>query len=148
MSHRMIRFGVIKAPSNDKGPHKLTTVVADGKEMQVQVIEPYGVQGSPIKDGMVLILTPDGDDGKAVGIMMPPPKDRVDQQKPGEVTYKNHVTGNRIQHDADGHTMIETKADERSTIGGSMTADVGSDRTDKAGGTHRINTGGVLLLNC
>ncbi len=148
MSDRNIRFGVITKTSADKGPHKLVTAIADGKEMVVQVFEPYGIQGSPLKDGVVLIFSPDGDDGKAVGIVMPAPKDRVDQQKPGEVTLKNHDTGNRIQHTVDGHTLIDTKTDLREVVGADQTSDISGNKTTKAGGTIRVNSGGVLLLNC
>ena len=40
-----------------------------------------------------------------------PPADRVDGQKPGEKTYKNHKTGNFIKHDDGGDTTIETSND-------------------------------------
>jgi hypothetical protein len=114
MTSRSIRFGVLKEPSKDAGPYKMGKVLADGKMMDVQLWEPYGVQSSGVKDGEVLILTCDDDDSKAVGIVMPPPKDRIDGQKEGEATYANTLTGNELKHDAEGNTILKTK-------GGSIT---------------------------
>lgn len=110
MSDRNIRWAVITKASADKGPHKLCEVECDGKKMDVFVGETYGVQGSPHVGAHVLVATADGDEGKAIIIAsMPRPKDRVDGQKEGEVTYKNHETENEIQHDKDGNTHIKTK---------------------------------------
>lgn len=108
MSSRNIRFGVLTEESNDAGPHKLVRAKADGKPMDVKVWETYGVQASPTKDSDMLILSPDGDDGKAVGFIIPPPAKRTSGQKPGEVSYPNHLTGNTIVHDVDGNTIIKT----------------------------------------
>jgi phage gp45-like len=105
---RIIRFGVIHEESADKGPYKLTKVMADGKVMDLEVIDVAGAEGSPLKDSRVLIFTPDGDDGKAFGIAYGPPvKDRTDGQKPGEATYKNHKRGQRIKLDDDGNVVID-----------------------------------------
>lgn len=109
MSSRNIRWGELTGVSNDKGPYKLHEVETDGKKMDVQAIEIYGMQGNAVKGGQVLILVPDGDEGKAVGIFMPSPKDRVEQQKEGEVQLKNHATGNSIQHAENGDTIVKTK---------------------------------------
>jgi hypothetical protein len=105
MSNRIIRFGTVTEPSNDKGPHKLVRGVADGKPLDFKAWETDGVESNPVKGSDVLILTPDGDDGKAVGLIMPPAKDRTDGQAEGEKTYKNHKTGNEIRHDKDGGTV-------------------------------------------
>lgn len=115
MSDRMIRFGVVTEVSKDAGPHKLIKVVADGKAMDVKIWEPYGVQGSAPAKSEVLIFTPDGDDGKAVGIVMPPPKDRVDGQKTGEVTFKNHVAGQTAKFDENGNVSVECSGTIRLT---------------------------------
>lgn len=141
MTTRAIRFGVIHEESADKGPYKLATVMADGKPMDCEIADLTGIEGSPLKDSRVLLLTPDGDDGKAIGIVYGPPvKDRTDGQKPGEVTYKNHKTGNKIVHDKDGNTQMKTAKD--------VVEDIGQNQTTKAAGTIKINTGGLLLLNC
>lgn len=137
---RNIRWGVIVGPSDDKGPYKLHAIETDGKTMDAMALDLYGVQGNAITGGQCLILVPDGDEGKAVFIPLPPPAKRVDGQKEGEVSYKNHVTGNVIQHDANGHTTVETAADMKETIG--------ADQTTTVAGTTKINTGGLLLLNC
>lgn len=105
---RSIRWGKLKGPSDDKGPYKLHTIETDGKEMDIHIIEPYGIQGNAIKDSMVLVFVPDGDEGKAVGIALPPPAKRVEGQKDGEVQLKNHATGNEIKHEAGGDTIIKT----------------------------------------
>jgi phage gp45-like len=107
MSSRNIRFGVIEEESKDAGPHKLVRVKADGKMMDLKIWEPYGVQGSPPKGSEVLIFAPDGDDGKAVGIAMPPASQRVDGQKPGELTYINHVAGQKVKMSANGNVDVE-----------------------------------------
>lgn len=103
-----IRWATVTKSSNDKGPYKLVDVESDGHKFTAHVIEPYGVQGSPLKDGQALIIPVDGDEGKAVALIMPPPAKRTDQQKEGEVSYPNHDTGNTIKHDKDGHTTITT----------------------------------------
>jgi hypothetical protein len=110
MANRSIRFGVIHEVSNDKGPYKLAKIMADGKKMDVELMDITGVEGSPLKDSRVIIFTPDGDDGKAVAIVYGPPvKDRTDLQKPGEVTYKNHKTNNKIVHKDNGDTIVKTQ---------------------------------------
>lgn len=105
MSDRNIRWGELKKASDDKGPYKLHTIECDGKEMDCQAIEGFGVQSNAIPGSQCLVLVPDGDEGKAVCIIMPPPEKRVDQQKEGEVTLKNHTTGNSIQHQANKDTV-------------------------------------------
>ncbi|MFP3921669.1 MAG: hypothetical protein ACLFPA_12270 [Dichotomicrobium sp.] len=105
MSH--VRFGEVLEASNDKGPHKLVKIQSDGKEMIAEIWEPYGVQGSPPRQSTGLVLIPDGDEGKAVFIPKPPPKDRVDGQAEGEVTYKNHVAGQALKMDKDGNVTLE-----------------------------------------
>lgn len=101
------RWGEVVKASNDKGPYKLIRVQSDGHELTAIVLESYGVQGSPLNKGQCLLLPIDGDEGKMVAIVMPPPSKRTDQQKEGEVTYINHDTGNSIKHDVDGNTTIE-----------------------------------------
>lgn len=101
----------VKGPSNDKGPHKQVRIEADDDEFSVQVWEPYGVQGAPMTDGDVVVFVPDGDMAQAFAIVMPPPKDRVDQQAEGETTFKNHKAGQTIKHDKDGTTTHEAPGD-------------------------------------
>jgi len=127
-----IRWATIKKSSNDKGPYKLVEVESDGHQFVAHVLEGYGVQGSPLKDGQALIIPVDGDEGKAVAIVMPPPAKRTDEQKEGEVSYVNHDTGNVMKHDADGTTTTTTK----------------KDLVDKVGGDYRTNTGGIYYINC
>lgn len=111
MSARSIRFGYVHEESEDKGPHKMLKVVADGKPMDVKVADFSGLTGSPLKGSEVLILTADDDDGKAVGIIYgPPTKDRVDGLKPGEVDVRNHKHGQSLKFDDDGHMTISNKA--------------------------------------
>jgi hypothetical protein len=103
-----IRWGRITGASDDKGPYKLHSVETDGKVMDMMALDLFGVQGNAMKDGQCLVLVPDGDEGKAVMIPLPPPAKRIDGQKEGEVSYNNPVTGNVIKHDADGNTTIKT----------------------------------------
>lgn len=109
MSDRNIRFGQLIEVSADKGPYKTATFRSDGKKMDAKVIEPYGVQGQPVKDGLALILIPDGDEGRAVAIVMPPPKDRVDGQAEGELTFIDHKTGSKVRFDKSGNIEITPK---------------------------------------
>jgi phage gp45-like len=133
MSHRSIRFGVIDEESNDKGPYKLARVKADGKKMDIELIDTTGVEGSPLKGSRVLILTPDGDDGKAVGIVYGPPvSQRTDKQKPGEVTYKNHATGTAVTFKANGDMVVDCVNDQVVTIKGKCTVTAGDRLTLKA----------------
>lgn len=140
MSDRNIRWGVVRSASQDKGPHKIVEVESDGKIMEVFVGETFGVQSNPHVGAQVLIGLPDGDEGKAVIISsMPRPSDRVDGQKEGEVTIKNHDTGNSLQHDKDGHTKMTTKSDLQQTVGGNASTDASGNVTIKSGGIIHLN---------
>lgn len=103
---KMIRWGKVKTASADKGPYRLAEVESDGKVLDVHIIDPFGLQGNPHVDGEVLIFTPDADDGKACGIVMPRPKDRWDGLKPGEVGLKNFDKGQTIHMDANGAIVM------------------------------------------
>lgn len=96
---------VIKA-SNDSGPYKGLRVQADGHEFNAQVVETGGYHQSPMVGSQVLIALPDGDMGKAVIIGGQAPKDRVDGQKEGMITLKNHKRGQTIEFDDDGNVNI------------------------------------------
>jgi phage gp45-like len=140
MSDRNMRWGVVKKASADKGPHKLVEVEADGKIIDCVVGETFGVQSSPHVGAWVLLGLADGDEGKAVIITsMPRPGDRVDGQKEGEVTIKNHETGNAIQHDANGNTKMNTKADLDQTVGGNVKTDAEGNVVFKSGGVIHLN---------
>ena len=102
------RWGQITEVSNDKGPYKLARVQSEGHEMEVLIVEPTGVQANPLKDSQIYIFPTNADNGQVIGIALPPPAKRVDQQKEGEVTYSNLLTENAIKHDADGNTTITT----------------------------------------
>lgn len=103
-----IRWAEVIKPSNDRGPYKMVEVESDGHTFIAHVIEPYGVQSSPLKGGQALIIPVDDDEGKAVALILPPPAKRTDQQKEGEASFVSHKTGNALKHDDDGHTTITT----------------------------------------
>lgn len=113
MSHgRMIRTGVVVEESKDAGPHKMIKVTADGKQMDVKVLDFAGLSGSPLKDSEVLLLIPDDDDGRAYAIPLgPPTKDRVDGQKPGEVDVRNHKSGSSTKYKDGGNVETHATAD-------------------------------------
>lgn len=106
----MMRRAVVTKVSNDKGPHKLVEVESEGNKMIVEVFETDGASSNPLEGSSCMLLPVQGDPGEMVAIIGAPPADRVDGQKPGEKTYKNHKTGNSIKHDADGNTTIKTTA--------------------------------------
>jgi phage gp45-like len=106
--HRAIRFGRVLGPSKDKGPHKQVKVRSNGREFRAKVWEPYGVSGNPVTDSECLILVPEGDEGKAVVIPMPPPAKRRDGQSEGDLTYENIATGAFISMSADGSIVLQT----------------------------------------
>jgi hypothetical protein len=134
MSHgRMIREGFVVGESNDKGPFKLIRVVADGKEMDAEVIDIAGFEGSPLKHSRVLLLMADDDDGKAFAIPYGPKvADRTDQQKPGEFTLKNHKRQQKMVFKDDGSIETEAKKDHKTKVTNNMT----------------VTTGGVVYINC
>lgn len=103
-----IRYGVLAAPTNDAGPHKLGRVIIDGKEFTMQIIETGGVEGVDVGGSRVEVRVPNGDMGQAVATVLPPPSQRTDGQQPGERMYKNYVSGNYMQHKADNSTEINT----------------------------------------
>ena len=107
----MIRFGVVTGVSEDKGPHKLVKAESEGNELIVKIFEVDGASSNPLEGSELLILDVQTDTGHAVALASAPPADRVDAQKAGEKTYKNHKTGNSIKHDDDGNTTIETTND-------------------------------------
>lgn len=134
------RWAQIIGASNDKGPYKILRVQSEGHEFDAMVIEPYGVQGSPLKEGQAFLLPMNMDTGQAVVMVMPPPSKRTDQQKEGEVSYVHHETGNKIQHNNDGDTKHTSSRDVIVETQRSSVVSASSD--------HRVNTGGVIYLNC
>lgn len=131
MSTSNYRWGTLKTVSADKGPYKLATMDADGKELDCQIIDMSGMQTNPLKDSQVFIISPDGDEGRAVAFVLPPPAKRVDQQKEGEATFINHKSEQYIALKDGGH--IEEKGK--------------GDRTTKMDGKVTISSGGILHLN-
>lgn len=148
MSDRNIRWAEVTKASDDKGPHKIVEVECDGKKMDVMVGETFGVQASPHVGSQVLVAIADGDEGKGVIISsMPRPKDRQDQQKPGEVSVMNHDTGNRIHHDEAGNTNLKTKAALKETVGSDHTQEVAGAQTVNVGGNVIYRSRGILHIN-
>lgn len=120
---RFAFMATMKEPSKDKGAFKQARFTADGHEFSAQIVEAFGVQGAPMKGGQAIIIPLDGDMSRCIAIVMPPPKDRVDGQVEGEVTYKNHKAGQALKFDKDGH----------------VTLDASGNVTIKSGGTVHIN---------
>jgi phage gp45-like len=142
MSDRNIRWGQLTGVSDDKGPYKLTEVETDGKRMNVIVVEPFGIQSVPHSNAQMLILVPDGDEGKAIGIAMPRPANRIDQQKEGEVTLQNHDEQQYVKLDANGNVNIVSP---NANI--TVSAPNGSITFTCEGGTFTLGTNGVLTIN-
>lgn len=103
-----IRWGTLTEVSNDKGPFKLATFEVDGKSLVAVILEASSVQTNPIQGSLALVFFPDGDEGRAFAIVGPPPAKRTDQQKAGEASFVSHDTGNFIQHQENGDTVVKT----------------------------------------
>lgn len=103
----VIRWGVLTEVSADAGPFKIATFSAHGKSIEAVILEFSGVECNPVVGSMAVIFSP-GDDGRAVAIVAPPPAQRADQQKPGEASFVDPLTGNVIQHRQDGSTIAKT----------------------------------------
>lgn len=142
------RWGDIITESNDKGPYKLVRVQSEGHEFDAIVIESYGMQASPIEKGQVFVLPCNTDNGQAVALVLPPPAKRVDQQKPGEVSIKNHVSGNRTYMDNDGDTRSAMKRDSIVSPERHAITNAKQDSVERPGRHHHIQTGGLCLINC
>ena len=105
------RWAEMTEISNDKGPYKLGRFEAEkGHVVTAQIVESFGVQGAPMKGGQALLIPLDGDEGKFVALVMPPPKDRYDAQKEGETTLINNKTGTRISMLENGDIQVESTA--------------------------------------
>jgi phage gp45-like len=104
--------------SKDSGPYKMVRVRADGNEFNARVLETGGFHQSPLNGSDVFVALPDGALGKAVIVGGQPPKDRVDGQKPGMVTLKNHKQGQTIEMDNEGNLNV--------TINGTNKIDAGN----------------------
>lgn len=106
------RFAEMKEVTNDKGPYKLARFEAEkGHTVTAQIIEPFGLQSSPMKGGQAILIPLDGDEGKFVALVLPPPKDRVDGQKEGETTLINNKTGTKVTMLENGNIEITGTAD-------------------------------------
>lgn len=109
MSTAQFRWGKLARVSNDKGPYKLATFSVDGVDREAHIFDVSGIQTNPQKDSLAFLICPDGDEGRAIAFVLPPPEKRIDGQKEGESTFANHVTGNTVQHQANGDTVVKTK---------------------------------------
>lgn len=100
------RTGELIEESKDTGPHRLVRVAYDGDERDAMLIDFGGIVNAPIKGSMMLIIPADGDEGKLYAIAYAPPKDRIDQNKPGENRIRNLKTNAQIEQNDDGTTNI------------------------------------------
>jgi len=131
MSTSQIRWGKLTRVSKDKGPYKLATASVDGVDREFKVLDVSGVQTNPMKDSQVMLICPDGDEGRMFGIVIPPPAQRTDGLKEGESVFTNHKDGQFIKMSEGGH--IEEKAK--------------GNKTTEVDGTITVKSGGVLHLN-
>jgi hypothetical protein len=104
----MIRWGKVVGPSQDKGPYKLVEIECDGKKQVAQVLDMGGLHTTPIVDGQAMVFLVDGDEGKWAAICMPPPADRVDAQKEGDMRLKNHKAGSIVEMDEGGNIVLRS----------------------------------------
>jgi len=108
MTDRNMFYAELIEVSADKGPYMLARAAADGDEFDVRIHNQHGVASNPLKGSLILVNCPDGDLGKAVGMIEPPPADRIDQQKEGEVRIKNLKSGKQqtVELDDDGNILM------------------------------------------
>lgn len=131
MSTAQIRWGKLSRVSNDKGPYKLATFSIDGVDRECKILDVSGIQSNPMKDSQAMIICPDGDEGRAFAIVIPPPAERTDALKEGESVLTNHKDKQYIKMSEGGH--IEEKAK--------------GNKTTEVDGTITIKSGGILHLN-
>lgn len=110
MHNATIMFGEVTTVSNDKGPFKGLRVKSDDHEFPAEVLETGGYHQSPMKGSKVVVALVGGDMGKAFIIGGQAPKDRVDGQKEGMVTIKNHKRGQNVVMDDDGNITVTLSA--------------------------------------
>ncbi len=134
------RWADLVEVTNDKGPYKLARFKADNHEFVAQIFDPYGIQGNPPKGSQAFVIPVDHDEGKMLAFVMPPPKDRVDQQKTGEMQIKNHVAGQSLKLDESGNIAVNASGDHTEAFGG--------EHTETIGGDKRVTTGGIIYINC
>ena len=114
-------WGELIEVSNDKGPYKLFKVKAFDDEIQVYAGEAYGMQANPVKGSLVAFHAMDHDMGKAIATnIMPPPKDRIDQQKEGEVSVANTATTANTKYNEDGDIVHTPKEGQKVIINGDV----------------------------
>lgn len=106
MGTEQFRWATLKEVSNDKGPYKLATFEADGQDIIAHPLDIGGVQMNHQKGSLAFIITPDGDPGRAIAFVLPPPANRTDQQAEGEVTFTNHLKGQAVKMDKDGNIIL------------------------------------------
>ena len=138
-----IRFGQVTRPSRDKGPYRNVQLVSDGKPLEATVVHGYGIEGSPPKDSLALIFVPDEDEAKAVAIILPPPKDRQDGLKEGEVALRNSTSGTKVHLADNGDLNVVGTNDLNANVPGNMKLEGGGNVTIKAA---KIVLDGVVYL--
>lgn len=100
----------ISKVSNDKGPYRILEVDAHDNPIDAVVISLGGSEAGPMEGGQALCFPIDGDMGKAVVFCLPPPSDRTDQLKEGEVETKNYKSGRgqTVKLDDGGNIMLRS----------------------------------------
>lgn len=134
-----IRWGNLTEVSSDKGPYKLSTFDVDGAERICKVLDVSGIQTNPMKGSQAMIICPDGDEGRAIAIAIPPPAERTDLQKEGETTFTNHKDKQYIALKEGGHIEVKAK--------GNRTENLDGNHDEKVGGNINVTSGGILHLN-
>ena len=102
----MIRQAALIEVSKDVGPFRIVRASSDGDEKDAQVVNTGGIVSGPVEGSQVLLFQADEDDGKLYALVFAPPKDRVDNVKPGENYIRNILTGATIQQLEDGTMNI------------------------------------------
>lgn len=161
MSTSTYRWGELKSVSKDKGPYKLGGFEADGKPIVAKIMETQGVECNPVDGSIAFIICPDGDEGRAMAFVVAPAKLRTDQQKEGEVNFKNHKRGQNIKLDDNGDILANAIRDMVATalrdMGFTAERDIaheakrdvaqtaGRNTTETSEEVHQINAKTIIL---
>jgi hypothetical protein len=92
----------------------------------------------------VLLFAPDGDVGKSVAVVQPPPGVRYDAQTEGGITYGSPLAKTRTVITPDGNMVVEVEGNCSVKIKGNASIEVDGSCSLKANGDVTVESGGTM----